>query len=158
ERYVSINGAVHTSGQFPYRAGMTVRDLILLAGGLDQSVYLNKALVARLPDDRAGARTAREFEIPLDSSYLFERTADGRYQGPPGLPAQSGPTPEVELKPYDNVLVLRQPGWELQRIVTIAGEVRFPGQYTLLKKAERVTDVVRRAGGLTEEGYANGVV
>ena len=48
-RYVAINGAVRKSGQFPYREGMTIRDLVLLAGGLDQSAYLNEAEVARLP-------------------------------------------------------------------------------------------------------------
>jgi protein involved in polysaccharide export with SLBB domain len=54
-------------------------------------------------------------------------------------------------------LILRQPGWELQRSVAVGGEVRFPGRYTLLNKNERITDVIRRAGGLTEEAYANGV-
>jgi len=156
-RYVAINGAVRKSGQFPYREGMTLRDLVLEAGGLEQSALLNEARIARLPDDRSGPVTAREFTVPLDSSYLFERAPNGQYAGPPGLPASAGPTPDVQLKPYDNVLILRQPGWELQRTVTVAGEVRFPGKYTLLNKNEHISDVLKRAGGLTPEGYANGV-
>ncbi|MDQ2891378.1 MAG: SLBB domain-containing protein [Gemmatimonadota bacterium] len=156
-RYVAINGAVRKSGQYPYHEGMTVRDLVLLAGGLEQSALLNEARIARLPTDRTGTVTAREFTVPLDSSYLFERSPNGAYAGPPGLPAPAGPTPDVVLKPYDNVLVLRQPGWELQRTVAVTGEVRFPGKYSLLSKNEHISDIIKRAGGLTPEGYANGV-
>jgi len=157
-RYVAINGAVQHPGQYAYREGMTLRDLVLMAGGLQQSALLNEAKVARLPADRSTGITAREFSVPLDSSYLFERSPDGRYFGPPGLPAPGGPSPEVGLDPYDNVLVLRQPNWELQRTVAVTGEVRYPGTYTLLSKNERISDVLKRAGGLTPEGYANGVL
>lgn len=157
-RYVAINGAVRKSGQFPYREGMTVRDLVLLAGGLDQSAYLNEAEVARLPRDRTGGVTAQTFRVPLDSSYIFEREPNGKYSGPPGLPAPSGPNPEVTVEPYDNVLILRQPNWELQRTAVIAGEVRYPGRYSLKTKTEKITDLIKRAGGLTTDAYANGVV
>jgi len=156
-RYVAINGAVRKSGRFPYREGMTVRDLVLLAGGLDQSAYLNEAEVARLPQNRAGGVTATTFRVPLDSSYIFERAPDGKYLGPPGLPAPSGPNPEVVVQPYDNVLILRQPNWELQRTVAVAGEVRYPGKYSLKTKTEKITDIITRAGGLTSDAYANGV-
>ena len=156
-RYVAINGAVRKSGQYPYREGMTVRDLVLLAGGLDQSAYLNEAEVARLPADRSQGRTATTFRIPLDSSYIFERGPDGKYLGPPGLPAASGPNPDAVVQPYDNVLILRQPNWELQRTAVVAGEVRFPGRYSLKTKTERISDLIARAGGLTADGYANGV-
>ena len=157
-RYVAINGAVRKSGQFPYREGMTIRDLVLLAGGMDQSAFLNEAEVARLPKDRTGGVTATTFRVPLDSSYIFERAPDGKYLGPPGLPAPSGPNPEVVVQPYDNVLILRQPNWELQRTAAIAGEVRYPGRYTLTTKSEKISDLITRAGGLTPDGYANGVV
>jgi polysaccharide export outer membrane protein len=156
-RYVAINGAVRKSGQFPYREGMTVRDLVLLAGGLDQSAYLNEAEVARLPENRAGGVTATTFRVPLDSSYIFERGPDGKYLGPPGLPAASGPNAEVVVQPYDNVLILRQPNWELQRTAVVAGEVRYPGRYSLKTKTEKITDLIARAGGLTPDAYANGV-
>jgi polysaccharide export outer membrane protein len=156
-RYVAINGAVRKSGQFPYREGMTVRDLVLLAGGLDQSAYLNEAEVARLPANRTNGVTAQTFRVPLDSSYIFERGPDGKYLGPPGLPAASGPTPDVVVQPYDNILILRQPNWELQRTAVIAGEVRYPGRYSLKTKTEKITDLIERAGGLTPDGYANGV-
>jgi polysaccharide export outer membrane protein len=157
-RYVAINGAVRKSGQYPFREGMTVRDLVLLAGGLDQSAYLNEAEIARLPQNRTDGITATTFRTPLDSSYLFERSPDGKYLGPPGLPAPSGPNPDVTVQPYDNVLIMRQPNWELQRTAAIAGEVRFPGRYTLKTKTERLTDLITRAGGLSHDAYADGVV
>lgn len=157
-RYVAISGAVRRGGQFPYREGMTVRDLVLLAGGLEQSAYLNEAEVARLPADRSTGRTATTFRVPLDSSYIFERGPDGKYLGPPGLPAPSGPHEEVVVQPYDNVLILRQPNWELQRTAVIGGEVRYPGRYSLRTKTEKLSDLIERAGGLTPDAYANGVV
>ena len=139
-----------------YHEGVTVRDLVLLAGGLEQSAYLLEAEVARLPQDRTNGATAVTFRVPLDSSYLFERGPDGRYQGPPGLPAPAGPSPDASLIAYDNVLILRQPDWQLQRSVKIVGEVQFPGTYTLTSKGERLSDLLRRAGGVSTHAYIAG--
>jgi protein involved in polysaccharide export with SLBB domain len=158
QRYVSIAGAVRKSGRVAYREGMTLRDLVLLAGGLEEGAYLNEAEIARLPENRAAGATARTIRVPLDSSYLVERRMNGEYHGPPGLPAPNGPAPEVKLEPYDNVLILRQPDWELQRTVVVTGEVRFPGRYTLRNKQERLADVIERAGGLTASAYPGGIV
>jgi polysaccharide export outer membrane protein len=156
-RYVAITGAVRNSGQVPYREGMTVRDLILQAGGLEQSADLREAEIARLPVDRRSGATATTSRVPLDSSYIFERGPDGKYFGPPGLPASNGSAPEVQLRPYDNVLIFRQPNWELQRTAVVSGEVTRPGTYSLTTKTERISDLIRRAGGLTPEAYADGV-
>ncbi|MEP7383497.1 MAG: SLBB domain-containing protein, partial [Gemmatimonadota bacterium] len=134
-----------------------LRDLVLLAGGLEQSAYLKEAELARLPYDRSGGVTATTMRVPLDSSYLFERGPDGRYLGPPGLPSPSGPAPEQTLVAYDNVLILAQPDFQLQRSVTIGGEVEFPGHYTLRTKGEKLRDLIQRAGGLTTEGYSEGI-
>jgi protein involved in polysaccharide export with SLBB domain len=157
-RYVSIGGAVRRNGRVPYREGMTLRDLVLLANGLQEGAYLKEAEVARMPEDRSGGRTATTIRVPLDSTYLFERGPDGRYIGPPGIPVPAGGAPDVPLKPYDNVLIMRQPDWSLQRSVTIQGEVKLPGVYTLTSKTERLSDLVKRAGGLTNEAYADGII
>jgi polysaccharide biosynthesis/export protein len=157
-RYVSIGGAVRRSGRVLYRDGMTLRDLVLLANGVQEGAYLKEAEIARMPEDRSGGRTASTLRVPLDSTYLFERGSDGRYIGPPGIPVPSAGAPDVPLKPYDNVLIMRQPDWALQRSVTIQGEVRFPGVYALTNKTERLSDLVKRAGGLTSEAYADGIV
>jgi polysaccharide biosynthesis/export protein len=156
--YVAVTGAVNRSGRYPYHQGMTVRDLVLMAGGLKQGALLTEAEIARLPHDRSGGRTAETFRVPLDSSYIFDRGLDGRYVGPPGLPATSGRAPDVALQPYDNVLILQQPDWELQRTVSVYGEVRYPGRYALKDKSERLKDLIDRAGGLTREAHADGIV
>jgi protein involved in polysaccharide export with SLBB domain len=158
DRYVSIGGAVRRSGRVLYRDGMTLRDLVLLANGVQEGAYLKEAEIARLPEDRSGGRTATTIRVPLDSTYLFERGPDGRYVGPPGVPVPAGGAPEVTLKPYDNVLIMRQPDWSLQRTVVLLGEVKFPGAYALTNKTERLSDLIKRAGGLTDEAYADGIV
>jgi protein involved in polysaccharide export with SLBB domain len=75
----------------------------------------------------------------------------------PGVPTAARGAPDVLLEAYDNVLILRQPDFELQRTVFVGGEVRYPGRYALRRKTERLSDVLARAGGLTSEGYADGV-
>jgi protein involved in polysaccharide export with SLBB domain len=135
---------------------MTLRDAILEARGVREDAWLGEAEVARLPADRSQGAIASTFRVPLDSTYLFDRGPRGEYLGPPGLPARAGGAPEPPLEPYDNVLVFRQPDWELQRAVTLTGQVRFPGRYVLRTKTERLTDLIGRAGGLTPEAYPMG--
>ena len=144
ERYVAIGGAVGLGGRFAWRAGMTLRDLVLLAGGLSESAYLQEAEIARLPEVRDAQTLATTVRVPLDSGYLF---ADGRV-------ATSGSTEQL-LQPYDNVLILRNPDFRLPVTVPLAGEVRFPGQYTLRNRTERLSHLIDRAGGLTGQGDAS---
>jgi protein involved in polysaccharide export with SLBB domain len=158
ERYVAIGGAVRKAGRYPYHVGMTMRDLVLMAGGLEEGAYLKEAEVARLPENRVSSSTATTIRVPLDSTYLFERRPGEPYLGAPGLPAPASGAAEVNLKPYDNVLILQQPKWELQRVVMISGEVRFPGSYALKSRDERLADLIERAGGLTSEAYPEGTV
>jgi protein involved in polysaccharide export with SLBB domain len=136
---------------------MTVRDAILLASGLTDDAYLQEAEVARLATDPAPGALATTIRVPLDSTYLFGRRPGDVPGWPPGVPAPASGAPETPLRPYDNLLVLRQPGYDLLRSVAVAGQVKYPGRYTLLSKTERLTDVIRRAGGLTSEAYADGV-
>jgi protein involved in polysaccharide export with SLBB domain len=79
------------------------------------------------------------------------------YAGPPGPAALASGAPEVPLQPYDNVLILRQPEYELPRTVKILGQVRYPGPYALRTKTERLADLISRAGGLTGEAYPGGI-
>jgi polysaccharide biosynthesis/export protein len=155
--FVGIAGMVNKPGAFPWRPGMTLRDLVLLARGPRVGASLKEAEIARLPEDRSQGQLATTLRVPLDSSYLLDRDSLGRYVGPPGLPAPAGGSPEVVLQPYDNVLILRQPDFALQRTVVVAGEVRYPGTYSLQTKGDRVADVIHRAGGLTPQAYPDGI-
>jgi polysaccharide biosynthesis/export protein len=155
--YVSIVGMVNKPGTYPWREGMTLRDLMLLARGPTVGASLNEAEIARLPADRTGGQLATTERVPMDSTYLFERDALGRYVGPPGVAFPAKGAPEVPLKPYDNVLILRQPEFDFQRTVTVTGQVRFPGTYSLRTKTDRLADVIARSGGLTRQAYADGI-
>jgi polysaccharide biosynthesis/export protein len=158
ERYVAIGGAIHVGGRYPYRVGMTLRELLLEAGGPLESADLREAEVARFPAQPGHGVLAQTFRVALDSSYLFERRPDGTYVGPPGVTLPAVKTPEVPLKPYDNVLILRQPEWHLPGSVHVGGEVRYPGSYTLKTRTERLTDIIERAGGLTERADPDGLL
>jgi protein involved in polysaccharide export with SLBB domain len=137
---------------------MTLRELLLEAGGPLESADLREAEIARFPAQPGRGIVAQTFRVPLDSSYLFERRPDGTYVGPPGvqLPAANGP--EIPLRPYDNVLILRQPDWHLPGSVQISGEVRYPGTYTLKTRTDRLSDILDRAGGLTDRADPNGLM
>ncbi len=157
ERTVTIGGAVNTPATVPWRDGMTLRDLILEARGLAPGAWLESAEVARLPEDRSQGQLATTFRVPLDSTYLFDRDSLGRYLGPPGLAFRPSGAAEVALAPWDNVLIFRQPEFAFQRTVSIDGEVRFPGSYSLRTKNDRLADLIARAGGLTQRAYPEGI-
>jgi protein involved in polysaccharide export with SLBB domain len=158
QRYVAIGGAVHDGGRFAFREGMTLRELLLEAGGPLESADLREAEIARFPAQPGKGVVAQTFRVPLDSSYVFERRPDGTYVGPPGVQLPGERAPEVPLKPYDNVLILRQPDWRLPGSVQISGEVRYPGTYTLRTRTDRLTDLLERAGGLTDRADPNGLM
>src|SRR5216117_2159686 len=154
--YVSIVGVVNKPGAYPWREGMTLRDLMLLARGPGVGAYLKEAEIARMPEDRSQGQLAATVRVPMDSTYL-ERDSVGRYVGPPGLPYPGRGAPETKLLPYDNVLLLKEPDFDLQRMVAMTGQVRFPGVYSLRSKNERLADIVDRAGGLTPQAYPDGI-
>ncbi len=155
--YVAIAGMVKKPGAYPWRTGMTLRDLVLLARGPTIGADLREAEIARMPADRSQGQLATTLRVPLDSTYLFERDSAGRYVGPPGLPFPASGAPDVVLDPYDNVLILRQPDFAFQRTVTISGEVRFPGTYSLRTKNDRLSSLFSRGGGLTPQAYPEGI-
>ena len=156
QRFITIAGAVRTPGQIPYRDGMTLRDAVLLADGLQEGASLTDAEVARLPETRGAGVTAITQRVALDSSYLFERGANGHVIADGGT--RSAGAPEILLQAYDAVLIKRQPEWQLQQTVAVRGEVKYPGNYSLKTKTERLSDIIARAGGLTSSAYPDGIV
>jgi polysaccharide export outer membrane protein len=121
ERRVAITGAVRKSGRVAYREGMTLRDLVLLAGGLEDGAYLGEAQIARFPENHAAGATAQMMHVQLDSTYLFANANA----------ATPNASRELVLRPDDQVLILRQPNRLAPRSVVLSGEVKFPGRYAL---------------------------
>ena len=158
-RYVTVGGAVRKPGtRVDFREGMTLKDAVLLAGGLQEGALLTEAEIARLPENRGAGVTAITTTVPLDSSYLFERGQDGRYIGPPGVMVGTGKADPEVLRPYDAITIKFQPEWQLQQTVTLVGEVKYPADYSLTSRTERLSDLLARAGGLTPSAYPNGIV
>ncbi|HEY9226731.1 MAG TPA: SLBB domain-containing protein, partial [Gemmatimonadaceae bacterium] len=151
--YVVITGAVRQPGRFPYREGITLRDLVMLAGGLDSRASLRDAEIARLPRSRESGQLATSERVSLDSSYLLV----GRNRES-GSVAQAGASRDIALRPYDNVLIPTDLDLTQTRQVVITGEVKAPGTYTLLTKNDRLGDLLARAGGLTNAAYIDGIV
>lgn len=153
EREVVISGAVNTPRRIPFVEGMTVRDLVLAADGLAPGAWLDSVEIARLPSPRAPGALAVTIRVPIDSTYLFDRDTLGRYIGPPGGQFRSAGAADFALEPWDNVVVFRQPEWELQRTVSVFGQVRFPGRYALRSRTQRVSELIAHAGGLAPSAY-----
>jgi polysaccharide biosynthesis/export protein len=152
--YVTVVGAVRKPGRVPYRQGMTMRDVVLMAEGVTEDADLSQAEIARRAEDSDPGTLATTIKVPIDSTFRAGGTPNT--EGPLPTLGVTG-IPDVPLQPYDNVLILRQTGWDLQRLVYLTGQVKHPGRYALQRKTERVSDLIARAGGLTGQAYADGV-
>ncbi len=155
-RYVTVTGAVHRPGRVPFREGMTMRDLVLLAEGVTEDADLREAEIARRTQTSDPGSLAQTIRVRLDSTALASGGTDGVPLAPPHAGGAAG-VPDMALQPYDNVLIMRRPGWETQRLVYLTGQVKHPGRYALRTKTERLRDLITRAGGLTNEAYAGGI-
>ena len=143
QRNLAIYGEVFKPGIYKYSEGETVEDLITEAGGLLESASLLNVEVARRisssQDNLNGKTMATIFSIVLKD----------------GLPIEGETT--FKLKPYDIVTIHRSPDYQEQKVVHVSGEVNYGGMYVLSNKEERLTDILKRAGGLTPNAYINGV-
>jgi len=141
-RYVTIEGEVLSPGEYQWAANMTLEDLVMKAGGLTDAASVAKVDVSRrLVDPKAteaGSELAKTYSFALKEGFVV----DG--------------TPGFALEPYDIIQVFRSPGYREPRQVFVEGEVNFAGHFTLEKKNQRLSDLVRQAGGLTADAYVEG--
>ena len=135
----SINGEVHFPGKYPLSAGMTVRDIIVAAGGLKESAFFLAAEVSRLKVDFNQSDVEALIEHNLLESLFLEDSLT------------------TKLQPGDVLSVKKIPSWREDRIIQLSGEVKFPGKYTI-RKNEKIGEVIRRAGGLTNDSFMRGAV
>ena len=137
---VSIGGRVRAPGEYPLEANMTVEDLIRAGGGLEDAAYGSTAELTRFEVVGDQARKTDVIELALAD------TASGA--------ATQGATP---LRPYDVLVIKETPEWRGAESIAILGEVRFPGTYPI-RKGETLSELVARAGGLTDEAFPQGSV
>lgn len=137
-----IGGQVARPGSYPFAANTTLEDLILQAGGLLEGASTARVDVSRRIVDPSST-TATQQLSKIYSISIENGLAVGKGQG-------------FILKPYDHVEVRKSPGYSEQRSVSVNGEVLFDGNYVLQKRNERISDLVRRAGGVLEGAYIKG--
>jgi protein involved in polysaccharide export with SLBB domain len=146
QRYqVSIAGEVSEPGDFDFREGMTLRDLILKAGGMTDAADWLHAEVSRLKQDAIGSRDTGSqpesmidvIKVELGENWLTE-------------------CEHFELRAHDFVSIRKLPWWQLRRTVSVRGEVAYPGVYVLDKPDERLSSIIARAGGLKPTAFAPG--
>lgn len=138
----TIGGEVARPGVYPYAEHTTVEDLIVQAGGLLDGASLVKVDVARRLKDAESMAPSKD----VGKVYTFSLKDGLVVDGEAGF----------ELAPFDVVEVRRSPGYQPQRQVVLAGEVVFSGGYALIRKNERLSDLVKRAGGITDDAYVRG--
>ena len=139
---LTIHGEVMYPGIYKYADNETLEDLVLQAGGLKETASLMKVDVARrIVDQRLTTSSdtiAHTFSFALKDGFVID--------GEPGF----------VLKPYDEIYVRKSPGFYTQQNVYVDGEVLFAGTYTLSKKNERVSEIIKKAGGLSNMAYPQG--
>lgn len=141
EFIVTITGEVIEGGVLPFFNQMTVQDLIILAGGLKQSASGAFIEISRRNRNGSANSIAEIFTLSIDENLSLKSENQ-----------------DFILQPFDQVYIRRSPGYTIQRQITLEGEVSSPGMYTVERKDERISDVIRRAQGLTSYAYAKGAI
>jgi polysaccharide biosynthesis/export protein len=136
---VNITGQAKVPGEYPLEPGMRISDLIRAGGSLADAAYGGKGELARYKIVNGEARRTELIEVDL-SAVL-----------------KGDPTANIELAPFDSLSIKEISAWGEQEVVTLRGEVRFPGQYAI-KRGETLKSVIMRAGGLTEFAFPDGSV
>jgi protein involved in polysaccharide export with SLBB domain len=143
KRYVNILGEVNQPGEFEYKEGMRVGDLILMAKGLKESAsFANLELARRIINHGDSNKNAEKIEIiglAIDGS--LQVTNEGS---------------QLKLQPFDIVSIRKAPNYEEQRSVLVVGMVNYPGSYAIQNNKQKISDIITRAGGLRAEGYLEG--
>ena len=142
EETISIHGEVANPGTFLFSNKMTIEDMLIQAGGLLEAAATTKVDVTRRIKDPKST----SFSSVLGKTFTFD-IKDGLVVGG---------EENFYLAPFDEIYVRKSPAYRKQQNVVIAGEVLFGGNYALMKKNERLSDLVSKAGGVTPDAYVKG--
>lgn len=139
ETYVKISGEVNAPGTYIFARAMTVGDLILQAGGLLESASNSYIEVARRVRDASAGRRAELITLSIDPDLQLTEEEKN-----------------LRLTPFDHVFIRKSPGFERELLMTVQGEVNYPGEFAISSANERISDVIKRAGGLNQFAYPKG--
>lgn len=139
EYYVKISGEVNKPGAFAFGENMTVADLVLKAGGFKESATASKIEIAR--------RVKNDLSGKLAEIIILDVDRDLRVSGTRAL---------EPLQPFDHVMIRRSPGFQREQLVRVEGEALYPGEFAIAHANERISDLIKRAGGLNPYAYPKG--
>ena len=137
---VEIKGAVRFPIKLEYSPSLKLKDLLTIAGGLKREAALNRIEVFRL--EVVGQPKSRCSVTTLTVDEQFNIINGGA---------------NFELMPYDEIVVRTIAEYAEPAIITVEGEVAYPGDYGLIKKNETLSSIIERAGGITVEAFLKGV-
>lgn len=141
EYKLSIQGEVRAPGEFNYAENIHLEDLIQMAGGFKEGATPNRIEISRrVKNSDATSASALTADV-----FIVNVNEDLKLEGAPFL-----------LKPFDVVTIRSSEGYSVQKQVKLEGEVVFPGLYTVVRKDEHISELIKRAGGLTSSAYAEG--
>lgn len=138
---VTIQGEVRRPGTFVFVDSFSLKDLILQAGGFTDAAYSQKIEIARII--RRDSLTA--IDIRLSEVMEVKDVNDLALNNK-----------NISLKPFDVVTVRRLPGYLELNSVTVSGQVQYPGPYVLSTRLERISHLLKRAGGVAPEAFVEG--
>lgn len=141
--HVLVGGMVKNPKAVDYYEGMTLVDALLLADGLMITAASNRIEIARISNFQDAVINSEPTQIAIEILDVQRDFVND--------PIASN----YILKPFDQIFVRRIPEFSFQRTVIVEGEVKYPGAY-VLRKNEKLSSIIERAGGLTEESYAPG--
>lgn len=139
---IIIHGEVANPGTYLYADNTTLEDMIIQAGGLLEAAATVKVEISR----RIKSPRSMYVDSTLGESFIFDLKDGLVVDGIPGF----------VLQPFDEVYVRKSPAYQIQRNVSVNGEVLFAGNYALTSKNERLSDLITKSGGLTTDAYING--
>ncbi len=138
--FVTIDGLVKRTGIYPLAENMTLEDLILLAGGLRPDAYKVEAVIARLqPGEEEGQKKVSTIVVPVESYFA-------------SIPDEE----KTPLETYDKIVIRNLPEWEPLPVVSVEGQVKYPGSYSLETRDERISNLIRRVGGFKKGAFIEG--
>ncbi len=137
ERYIQILGEVKRPGTYPYAAGMTPEELILIAGGLQESANIKDIEIARRLEDSDSGTLSNIITTSINPDLSFNPNA-------------------ISLAPFDQVIVRKRANFTMQRLVSVEGQVNSPGIFAIQTSVERISDLIKRAGGVNQFAYTKG--
>ncbi len=141
--YLQIEGQVANPGVYPYTENIRLGDLIIQAGGMLESASLAHIDIARRVRDTISGK----FTNKLSRTFKFMIGKDRNL---------ADSARNFILSPFDHVFVRKSYSYSPQKLVSITGEVNFPGKYSIQNRNERVSDLIRQAGNPTPQAFLKG--